>query len=153
MARKNRKIRKKIGSRSCGKGHHRTTRGKGRRGGKGNSSVCKARWTWIIKYDKKHFGAHGFKIPEKIKRKYNAINLVNIEKKLDYFISNGFAVKRNDIYEVDLIKAGFHKVLGKGRLRKAMKIRAVEFSERAREKITNAGGEAISILDEIKESE
>lgn len=152
MARKNRKIRKKIGSRTCGKGHHRTTRGKGKRGGKGNAGLCKARWTWVIKYDKKHFGAYGFKLPEEVKKEYNAINLYEIEEKLDYFINNGFAVKKKNIYEVDLVKAGFHKVLGSGRVTRAMKIKAVEFSERAKEKITSAGGEAISILEELEKA-
>lgn len=153
MARKNRKIRKKIGSRSCGKGHHRTTRGKGRRGGKGKAGLCKARWTWIIKYDKNHFGDRGFKLPEEVKRSYNTINLHEIEEKLNYFISNGFAKKAGNIYEIDLLKAGYHKVLGSGRITKAMKIRAVEFSEKAKQKISASGGEAISVLEEESKAE
>ncbi len=42
------------------------------------------------------------------------------------------------------------KVLSEGELNKKVKIIALNFSEKAREKIIKAGGEAINMLNEIK---
>lgn len=144
MARKNRKIMKKRASRKCGQGHHRTHRGKGQRGGKGMAGICKSRWTWAIKYSPHHFGAYGFKLPPEARTEYNSINLSEIEEKLEFFAAAGAAEKKGKLYEVDLLKAGYEKVLGGGRLSIPMKIKAEMFSEKAKEKIASAGGEAIS---------
>jgi len=143
MARKNRKIMKKRASRKCGQGHHRSHRGKGQRGGKGMSGICKSRWTWAIKYSPHHFGAYGFKLPEEAKTEYRAINLSEIEEKLELFVSAGAAEKKGKSYEVDLIKAGYKKVLGSGKVSSPMKIKAEMFSEKAKEKLASAGGEAV----------
>jgi large subunit ribosomal protein L15 len=145
MARKNRKIMKKRGSRRCGHGHHRTHRGKGQRGGKGMAGICKSRWTWAIKYSPHHFGTYGFKLPPEVKSEYSSINLYEIEEKLESFVNSGVAVKKGELYEVDLSKAGYKKVLGGGRISIPMKIKAELFSEKAKEKIASAGGEAVTL--------
>jgi len=68
------------------------------------------------------------------RKKHVSINLNEIDKK----------VKDKDIVVIP------GKVLSQGEINKKVKIAALNFSEKAREKLIKAGGEAISILKEIK---
>jgi large subunit ribosomal protein L15 len=126
MARKKRKIRKKRGSRTCGGGSHKKSRGAGSRGGAGKAGMHKGKWTWTIKNAPGYFGKKGFKYRTK---KYNTINVGEIE---------AYGMR-----EIDLSKFGIQKVLGKGKISKPIIIKAKSFSELAIKKIKDAGGEAI----------
>jgi len=68
------------------------------------------------------------------RKRHASMNISEIDKK----------AKQGDI----IIIPG--KVLSQGEINKKIKIAALNFSEKAREKIIKAGGEAINILQEIK---
>ena len=62
------------------------------------------------------------------------VNLSWIDKNLDKIQKDGV---------VNVLNFGYEKVLGKGKLKKPTKIKAKHFSNKAIEKIKQAGGEAI----------
>ena len=123
MIRTKRKINKQRGSRSNGGGCTKKRRGAGNKGGKGKAGAGKQHWTWTVIHDPDHFGKHGFKRPQKMIKKISAVNLKYLEEQADKLIAQ--------------------KVLAKGKITKAYKISAPQFSASAIEKIEELGGEAI----------
>ncbi len=148
MARKNRKIHKKRGSRTSGHGHHNKNRGSGNRGGVGKAGGHKGKWSWVIKNYPDYFGRHGFDLPVESKNVYRSINIGTLDEALDELLKDGVAVKKGKGFEVDLTKTGYSKVLGSGQISKSLTIRAGAFSSRAVEKIEKAGGKVILALEE-----
>jgi len=59
-------------------------------------------------------------------------------------IEDGHARESNGKWEVDLGKAGYTKLLGDGHIAKPFRITVAEYSKRAAEKVSQAGGEIIS---------
>ncbi|NOZ82987.1 MAG: 50S ribosomal protein L15 [Euryarchaeota archaeon] len=142
MAHKHRKIRKKRGSRTCGRGSHKKARGAGSRGGRGMAGTHKGKWTWVIKYAPDHFGRRGFKPPAE--RELETVNLGEIEENLERLMACNIARELEDgRIEVDLTAMGEVKVLGRGKLTRALVVKADAFSARAEEKLAQAGGEAV----------
>jgi large subunit ribosomal protein L15 len=150
MARKNRKIHKKRGSRTSGHGHHNKNRGSGNRGGVGMAGTHKGKWTWVVKYDPNRFGRSGFTIPPEARNVFSSINVGIIDEALSELLKEGVAIKKGNGYEVDLTKTDFAKVLGKGRVTHALTIKATAFTSTAREKIEMAGGKAIPAIEEAE---
>jgi large subunit ribosomal protein L15 len=148
MARKDRKIHKKRGSRTSGHGHHNKNRGAGNRGGVGMAGGHKGKWTWIVKFAPKHFGRHGFKVPVDAKNIYSSINVGILDEFIDVLVTEGVAIKKGTKFEVDLTKTDYSKVLGSGKVTKNIMVTAESFSPRAVEKIEAAGGKAVSALEE-----
>jgi large subunit ribosomal protein L15 len=148
MARKDRKIHKKRGSRTSGHGHHNKNRNAGNRGGVGMAGGHKGKWTWVVKYDPNRFGRRGFDVPLEAKNVYASINVGTIDEFLPELISEGVAVKKGKEFFVDLTKTDFSKVLGRGRITNSLSIKADRFSSRAVKKIEGAGGKALAALDE-----
>lgn len=138
MARHQRKIRKKRGSRSCGGGSHKKRRGAGHRGGRGAAGTHKGKWTWIIKYDPKHFGDRGFELPQAVKHEYKAINVGELDE-----LAERIAEKEKDKLSIDVTKLNCEKVLGRGRVSKPMVVKAFSFSKSAVKKIESSGGSVI----------
>ena len=132
MIRTKRKINKQRGSRSNGGGCTKKRRGAG-----------KQHWTWTVIHDPDHFGKHGFKRPQKMIKKVNAVNLSYLEEQSDALIANGKASVDGDAIVIDVTELGFDKVLAKGNITKTYKISAPKFSASAIEKIEELGGEAI----------
>ena len=64
---------------------------------------------------------------------------------MDSLIEDGFAEKVGSFYEVDLKKAGYHKLLSGGKARLQMKIKISNTSERAISKVQESGGEIITV--------
>ncbi len=137
------KTKKNRGSRSHGRGTKKG-RGAGERGGRGKAGLGKHKWTSLANEDPDYFGPKGFTRPQKLIEKDKVINIYQIEEALDEFIKQGFAEKEGSTYEVDLEKAGFDKLLSRGRATKEMKIKISDSSARAKEKIEEAGGELIT---------
>ena len=106
-------------------------RGAGLRGGRGNAGLLKHRYMHMIKYMPDHFGKHGFKRPQSILKKDKIINVGDLEVK--------FPGKK----DIDLGKEGFDKLLGGGTVKTKMKIKVDNASEKAVEKIKEAGGEVV----------
>ena len=142
MIRKRRKITRMRGSRTVGGGCSKKRRGAGHRGGRGQAGGHKHHWSWIVKYDPKHFGKYGFKRPQKLIKRPETVNLAYLDEKIPELLESGVAVEENGMIVIDVTELGFEKVLGSGRLTRPVHVKAYEFSEGAAEKIEEAGGMA-----------
>jgi large subunit ribosomal protein L15 len=145
------KTEKHRGSRTHGRGK-KAGRGAGKRGGRGNAGLHKHKYMSVIKYDPGHFGRYGFKRPKlHYEKKFKIINVGQLEERLDNFLNEGYAKKKGDKTVVDLSSAGIDKLLGSGKLNKALQIKVNYASERAKSKVKEAGGEIL--LSEEKATE
>ncbi|HIE22782.1 MAG TPA: 50S ribosomal protein L15 [Candidatus Korarchaeota archaeon] len=146
MPRREKKTKKYRGSRFHGYGKLRQHRGGGRRGGRGMAGLHKHKWTWTTAKAPDYFGRgrRGFKVPKTVSPKI--INLGQIEDRLEEFLKLNFASKTEEgVVEVDLVKAGYDKVLGMGRLSFPITIKCKAFSETAVRKIEEVGGKVILV--------
>lgn len=98
--------------------------------------------------DKNYFGKHGF-ISKTPKTKINAVNISDIEKHLNNYLSTNLIIKENDLFFVELEKLGFNKLLGDGRVSSKFKIKTPYASKTAIEKVKEAGGEVIGLIEII----
>jgi large subunit ribosomal protein L15 len=121
------------GTRSWGAGNTKNRRGKGCRGGKGNAGPQKARWTFFTANEPDHLGRHGFVRPGP-KKRIKTADLNDIQRMVD----KGDLKKDGSKYEY--VFDG--KVLGSGKISSPVLVKAISFSENAKEKIMKAGGEA-----------
>ena len=130
-----RKIRKFRGTRTQGYGRigqHRDS------GSKGNRKVGRHKhlWSKIVTSEPNYFGKHGFHSPQAIHKIEKTINLQKIDQ---------MAVSS----EINLTELGYTKLLGSGKLTKALTIQVKEASKSAQQKVQNAGGKLIlSIAEE-----
>lgn len=151
MAHKNRRIRKKRGSRTSGKGVHK--RGSGGHGGVGMAGTHKGKWSWVVKNDPNYFGRRGFAVPVAVKQIVNTLNVGDIEEMAINAALAGKEVTFTGLsWEsgkliVDITQLELDKVLGKGKITKPIVVKARKFSKSAEEKIKGAGGEAIVVED------
>jgi large subunit ribosomal protein L15 len=135
MPHKLRKIRKFRGTRTQGYGRigqHRDS------GSKGNRKVGRHKhlWSKIVTSEPNYFGKHGFHSPQAIHKIEKTINLQKIDQ---------MAVSS----EINLTELGYTKLLGSGKLTKALTIQVKEASKSAQQKVQNAGGKLIlSIAEE-----
>jgi len=79
--------------------------------------------------------------------KLKAINLGDINERLDSLMKKGFAKKTSEGIEINLKD---YKILGNGNINEPLIIKATSFSKSAEEKIKAKGGQAIA---ENKKSE
>ena len=114
-------------------GSHKKWRGGGSRGGRGQAGGHKHKWSYMVKYDRGHFGKIGFKMPQAIDKDVRTINVGNLEKLL----------QGKDT--INLAQAGYDKVLGSGKIGKAVVVEARFFSKSAIKKLEDAGGKAVVI--------
>ncbi len=145
VVRRKKKSRKYRGKRTYGHGRHKQARGAGHRGGRGKAGGCKHKWTYLMVYEPDHFGKRGFTPPKEVRREIEAINLKEIEEKLERWLNEGIAERKGDVIEVYVERAGYNKVLGTGKLTKPLIIHAKYFSESAIKKIEEAGGKAVKV--------
>ncbi len=134
------RTRKFRGSRTHGRGK-KHGRGYGHRGGRGNAGLHKHKFKWMLIYDPDHFGAHGFVRHHHGLGETLSINVEDVDRQLEALVEKGFAAKAGDVFEVDLGKAGYAKLLGGGRATRAMKIAVAVATEAAKAKVQAAGGE------------
>lgn len=128
------------GARTCGYGSRKKHRGKGSKGGMGMAGTGKKagqKRTFVLKYFPNYFGKKGFTSRNK---KLKAINLEDIQGKLNHFIEKKIAKKTPGGIEINL--KGY-KVLGAGELKDKFLITADSFSENAKEKIIKSGSKII----------
>lgn len=143
VVRRRRKIRKRRGSRTMGRGCAKRGRGAGERGGRGLSGGHKQKWPYILQYMPNHFGKHGFVRPPEVSRAVSAINVGDLDEHLDELVQSGAARREEDKFVVDITKLGFEKVLGGGRVTRPIEVTAKQFSEQAKRKLEEAGGRAV----------
>jgi len=126
MRRHRKKIYRMRGKRTHGAGASKNRRGKGSR--MTHKRTFGTNIAHVRKYEPWRINKKGF---FSLRKKSRAINLDEIDR---------LAEK-----EVDITSLGYSKVLGGGSLTKPLKIKAHSFSNKAKEKIQKAGGEAVEV--------
>ena len=117
------KTRKWRGRTSNGWGMKKKHRGGGSQGGRGLGGSHKHKFSFVTSKDPGRFGYKGFYSK---KKKDSTININDIEK-MD---GNSF----------DLGKLGYSKLLGTGKISRAITVKVGTCSKKAKEKIEKAGG-------------
>jgi len=145
VVRRRKKIRKLRGSRTHGYGSHKKHRGGGSRGGRGRAGMHKHKWTYTVKYEPEHFGKKGFVRPRKVVKKPKAINLKELDKLAENLLEKGLAEKEGEKIKINVLRLGYEKVLGNGKLTKPLIVEARIFSEKAIKKLEEAGGRAVKV--------
>ncbi len=137
---KRKKNSRQHGSHTHGWGAKKKHRGAGNRGGRGKAGSGKrgdakkpSKW----KSGEKD-GKFGFK--KKNPRKIKAINLAYLENHIASLVRVKKAVVKEGIYEIDLNKIGYNKLLSKGIVSKKLNITVDTATKRAIEKIEKLGG-------------
>ncbi len=130
MVRKDKKTKAFRGLHTHGHGNKKKWRGGGSRGGRGDAGKYHHKKTWAIRWGEVNVKKGFTSIGRKTKK---TINVGDIEG-----IADG-----ND--SINLSGLGYDKVLGSGRIEKAIKVEAAEFSKAAKEKIEKAGGQAVEV--------
>lgn len=157
MLRKSKKSRKMRGSRYHARGYNDRNRGAGTRGGRGRSGSGKRADQKKTRYinAKLHDGVRprsfGFSsLNQRFQREVVTMNLVDIERFLDYYLENGIFTQNKDVIVVDLRKLGVDKLLGSGKVMHKFDVTVSLATEKAISKIKAAGG-SIAVLDSDEE--
>lgn len=145
MIRKTRKINKMRGSRTIGGGCSKKRRGAGHRGGRGKAGGHKHKWTWVVKFDPDRYGKYGFKRPQKTINRFKTVNLDYLDDNAENLVQKDLAQKKGKKITIDVTQLGYDKVLGNGKVTKALTIKANHFSASAIRKIEEKGGEAVTL--------
>ncbi|MBS7643325.1 uL15 family ribosomal protein [Candidatus Bathyarchaeota archaeon] len=140
VAHKDRKIRKRRGSRTCGWGRVGQHRDHGRLGGHGKAGIHKHKWN---QNQPKYAGKTGFKCPKGLGRTVNVINVGELQELANALVTNKKAKSEDRKIVFDLSELGYNKLLGKGRITEAMIVKAPAASKSAIKKIEEAGGEVL----------
>ena len=145
MATRLRKSRKQRGSRFCGWGQIGQHRASGSRGGVGNAGKHKHFFMRTNKEEPDHFGHEQFHALRKsdVSR---WVNLRDLNQLLRYSKSgeDGKTV-------LDLGELGYEKLLGSGSVEAVITIKVKQASKSAKDKITEAGGEVLTLNELNKE--
>ena len=119
------------GMRRHGRGNIKNRRGSGNRGGRGLAGMKKHKWTRTVKYAKDHFGSRGFVRPSK-KKVLPTVNLWEINA----MASKGELKSEGDVFVFEFKG----KLLGTGKVTVPVKVRALSASQKAQDKLKEAGG-------------
>ncbi|KDE56002.1 uL15m family ribosomal protein [Methanoculleus sp. MH98A] len=131
------------GSRTCGGGTHKNRRGAGNRGGRGRAGQRDHRFSHFYLKGEIANGKHGF--INKTSVPVSALDVGEIDQMAEALLREGLATQEGDLIALDAAELGIEKVLGGGRVTHKMSISAREFSERARTKIEEMGGQATTV--------
>lgn len=149
---KRKKVSRMRGSHTHGWGAKCKHRGAGHRGGRGNAgsgkrSDCKKPSNWG---DVDYFGKHGF-VSKGQREETVPVNLMYFEERLEKLVKEKLIKREGEHYIIDVSKLGFNKVLGYGKIKNKYKITSPYFSKEAKDKIKEAGGEAIETAAQSNE--
>jgi large subunit ribosomal protein L15 len=138
MPHKLRKIRKFRGSRTQGYGRigqHRDT------GSKGHRKVGRHKhlWSYVVTHEPDYFGKSGFTSPQSLHRQEKTINLKGLQEIAQ--------TSQQEKPQINLTEMGYTKLLGTGKVTKALVIQIASYSKSAAEKIKQAGGEIMGSLE------
>lgn len=127
------------GSRTCGGGTHKNRRGAGNRGGRGRAGQRDHRFSHFYLKGEVSNGKHGF--VNKTSVPVPALDVGVIDQMVEILLQEGLATQEGDLITLDAAELGIDKVLGGGRVTRRLNISAQAFSERARAKIEEMGGQ------------
>ncbi|MFB6144656.1 MAG: uL15 family ribosomal protein [Candidatus Nanohaloarchaea archaeon] len=141
---KRRGKKKNRGSNTHGHGSSKKNRGAGNRGGRGEAGKGKkAKHEKMTKEGIHELGEKGFTNYSSTEQ--NGINLRDIDQNIEALVEAGVAEETGSGYVFHADRAGYEKVLGTGKLTEEIEIHAEKFSDSAREKIEEAGAEAVEL--------
>lgn len=142
VVRRQKKVRKQRGNRQHGwgriSGGHRSS---GQRGGKGKAGLTKHHWINALK-NKTFETTHPGFVRHGPAPRLAADKVVNLDT-----INQIVSKSTEKVTEFDVTQYGYDKVLGKGKLTYKLTVKAPVITERAQEKISQAGGKAV-VLEE-----
>ncbi len=132
------------GSTSHGWGSMKKHRGAGNRGGRGNAGSGKRGDQKKPSGWKKgrRFGRFGFKSKSRTPT-INVMNIKTLEDRFQTLLKSGIVIQKGELVEVNLSDIGCNKLLSNGNVTKKFKITTDYATEKAIEKIKQAGGEVI----------
>ncbi|MEJ5292287.1 MAG: uL15 family ribosomal protein [Candidatus Methanosuratincola sp.] len=141
VVRRDRKVRRQRGSRLYGWGTIGQHRKSGMRGGFGNAGLHKHKWSWAVKYGKDHYGKDGFVRPAAVLEEVSAINVGSLQSLVE-----GKVVEKDEKGRavIDLSSLGYDKLLGSGKIDFPVVVKASKFTELAKKKVAEAGGELMA---------
>ena len=143
MMNKRKKFSRYRGSHTHGGGAKKKRRGAGHRGGRGMAGSGKRadqKKISILKlYGNEYFGKHGFNRPQKTIKIIKAVNINEVEKNLDSYLSKNLIKKENNYFLINLKNLGVDKLLGTGTIANKYKIIG-KVSKKAKIKIEEKGG-------------
>jgi large subunit ribosomal protein L15 len=128
---------------TSGHGHKKKNRGAGHRGGRGESGSGKRgdfKLMKLTKGGKRYLGKHGF---VSLKKNITTVNLSELQIRLESLVKEGKVFLSKDIYEIDLEKLGFKKLLSKGNVFCKMNIKTEFATPKSIKKVEEKGGKVI----------
>lgn len=138
------------GTRTVGYGKVGQHRKGGQRAGKGKTTQWKkSKKSYYLKQKELgfpdpdwDFGKKGFIRPQDLRRIYqvNTINVKDLDQKIDNLVLDKKASKSGNSYTINLNEINIQKLLGKGKIDKLINITVNKASQKAIEKIKEAGG-------------
>lgn len=129
------------GSRTCGGGTHKNRRGAGNRGGRGRAGHRDHNQTRYRLAGEIHNGKHGFNHVNRAA--VAAIDVGALDEIIENLAEKEIATREGDAICIDISSLGYGKVLGSGKVTHKLNITASAFSEQAKEKIEEMGGQAL----------
>jgi large subunit ribosomal protein L15 len=130
-------VRRQRGSRTHGYGQIGQHRHSGKQGGHGNAGLHKHKWSWLILHDPDHFRRDPFKPPS-----FHKVSKWANVGDLDSFAEDGKG--KGGPVSVDLDAKGVEKLLGAGDVRRAFNVKVSSYTERAKQKLEEAGGKILT---------
>lgn len=147
---KRKKFSRQRGSWTHGWGAKKKHRGAGHRGGKGMAGSGKrADSKKPSLWKERYFGKLGFK-KKGIKREIKSINISYLEEHLDELLSKKLISKEDNFYVIDILKLGYNKLLGDGKVNNKLKVKTKYASKNSINKIKNSGGEVILVSEKTE---
>ena len=136
------------GSHTHGWGSMKKHRGAGNRGGAGNAgsgkrSDSKKPSFWKNKTEE---GKYGF-VNRGRHKPVKSINTLTLERKLSEYLSKNFAKEENGGISINLLSAGYSKLISKGKVCKKMFVTCDSASSKAVKEIESLGG-SVTLLKE-----
>ena len=152
VVRKRKKVTKYRASTTHGGGHRKKRRGAGSRGGRGNAGTGKRAGQKKAGIAPR-LGSKGFSMHRSIP-KPKTVNLSYFTtSRLEGMVQAKLAAKESNKYVVELAALGFDKLLGSGKIGVAVNFTAKQWSSKAAEKITAAGGSINAMVQKAVASE
>ena len=140
------RVRKLRGSQHHGWGKQKGHKKSGIRGGVGKAGP-KTRHKMRVIRGLQTIGKHGFTRPPVVVKGVKQINVSHIEAMLPSLVKKGLVEKSGDKYNVNLTDLGYSKLLAQGKVTLPLIITVDAASEKAIEKIEEAGGQ-VNLLQE-----
>ncbi len=109
-------------------------------------------WSYVIRYDPEYFGRKGF-IPRsnRLGEKINVINVGELDELVGKLAADKKLENREGKAFLDLDALGYQKLLASGKIVKPVLVKVEMHSEKAAQKIEQAGGQIIADEGETKE--